>query len=224
MHTDLLYIIHDWMVSDDTLYSSSTRHYTASSTSQSHKWCSHHQLVTIPEAPVTGAWFWSLRGLLTASLTPISWCRSRKLPHFWLVLMKGGDVHAQPFSSPIYSCDSEPWTWISSVSLQQRRPTTTIVAVEKSHEVKGRNISLLFSTCKTTSGVLGQSGALQYKENWHPWVKIEEGHLNGYGIFILQDTQNLTEQSPEEPVLFGLLWACGWSRQPHKVSPTKVIL
>lgn len=37
----------------------------------------------------------------------------------------------------------------------------------------------------------------------HPGVMPVEDHPDGYRTFILQNTHNLTEQSPEEPVLSG---------------------
>lgn len=37
----------------------------------------------------------------------------------------------------------------------------------------------------------------------HLGMRLVEGHIDGYGTFILPDTQNLSMQSPEESVLSG---------------------
>lgn len=106
---------------------------------------------------------------------------------FWLILIKDGHTHAQPFNFSMYGCASESWIWISNTLLQQKWPTT-FLAVSAREDTGGQGKKSLVSTCKTTSSAL--------------WGGLE-GHLHDLKPFILHGAQNLTEQNPEEAALPG---------------------
>lgn len=93
---------------------------------------------------------------------------------------------------------------------------------EKSQEVKGRNLSLLSSTCKTTSGALHQLWALQYKKDtdtlgwgqWRAtWMVMEPSSFSTLRTWLNKALRNL--------FYLGLPWDCGCSRWPLQVSPNQ---
>lgn len=90
---------------------------------------------------------------------------------FWLILIKDGHTHTQPFNFSMYSCASESWTWVSSLLLQQKGQLHPWQCQqEKTPGVKARNLYCF----------------IQYL-----WGDLE-GHLHDLKPFILRGAHNLT--------------------------------
>lgn len=95
-------------------------------------------------------------------------------------------------------------TNIFSMSLQQRLTASLAVSTREKpsgHRKKSSfSIQYLNDYIRSVASVLGT--AVQGR-HWHPRLRSLEGHLDGGGTFFLQDTQELTVHSPEQPILFG---------------------